>query len=133
MPAILLISILFGLGHQWEGAILDTTLIGVILSVSAIRTRALWWPIGFHFGWNLTSSVVNYPGINSGDGLITTLILILVLTGMFILIPHPQAKALWDHHIHPAPWPPWKHRARAGDQSSPGVPSLKDGERTGEE
>ena len=33
---------------------LNTVLIGVLLSVAYLRTRALWLPWGIHFGWNLT-------------------------------------------------------------------------------
>ena len=35
-------------------SIANTVLIGVLLSVAYLRTRALWLPWGIHFGWNLT-------------------------------------------------------------------------------
>jgi uncharacterized protein len=50
---------LFGLTHvllneniQWLGAI-NTALWGALLGFAYWRTRALWLPIGIHFGWNL--------------------------------------------------------------------------------
>jgi hypothetical protein len=34
--------------------IANTILIGILLSVAYLRTRALWLPWGIHFGWNTT-------------------------------------------------------------------------------
>lgn len=52
-------GLLFGLTHvvlnehiQWLGA-LNTALWGALLGFAYWRTRALWLPIGLHFGWNL--------------------------------------------------------------------------------
>ena len=57
--AILVFSVLFGLVHLLNpGAnhwgLLNTVLIGVVLSVAYLRTRALWLPWGIHFAWNAT-------------------------------------------------------------------------------
>ncbi len=57
--AILVFSALFGLVHLTNpGAsfwgLLDTVVIGVVLSLAYLRTRALWLPWGFHFAWNAT-------------------------------------------------------------------------------
>ena len=55
--AILVFSVLFGAVHLTNpGAsllgLLNTVLIGIVLAVAYLRTRALWLPWGLHFGWN---------------------------------------------------------------------------------
>jgi hypothetical protein len=57
--AIVVFSILFGAVHLSNpGAslwgLVNTILIGIVLSVAYLRTRALWLPLGLHFGWNAT-------------------------------------------------------------------------------
>ncbi len=57
--AIAVFSSLFGTVHLLNpGAtpwgLLDTVLIGIVLAVAYLRTRALWLPWGIHFGWNVT-------------------------------------------------------------------------------
>ena len=57
--AIAVFAVLFGLVHLLNpGAtawgLIDTVVIGIALSVAYLRTRALWLPWGFHFGWNAT-------------------------------------------------------------------------------
>lgn len=57
--AIAVFSILFGVVHLSNpGAsfwgLVNTILIGILLSIAYLRTRALWLPWGIHFGWNLT-------------------------------------------------------------------------------
>ena len=61
--AILIFSMLFGFVHWMNpGAnpwgLLNTVLIGVVLSVAYLRTRALWLPWGLHFAWNTTLGLV---------------------------------------------------------------------------
>ena len=62
--AILVFSVLFGLVH-WTNpgasfwGLLNTVVIGVVLSVAYLRTRALWLPWGFHFAWNATLGLVS--------------------------------------------------------------------------
>lgn len=58
-PAILGSGVLFGLAHvllnhniQPIGA-LNTALWGALLGYGCWRTKALWLPIGIHYGWNL--------------------------------------------------------------------------------
>jgi len=34
--------------------LLNTVLIGIVLAIAYLRTRALWLPLGLHFGWNAT-------------------------------------------------------------------------------
>ena len=55
--AITVFSVLFGTVHLANpGAslwgLINTILIGVLLSLAYLRTRALWLPWGIHFGWN---------------------------------------------------------------------------------
>ena len=57
--AILVFSMLFGLVHILNpGAslwgLINTIVIGVVLSVAFLRTGALWLSWGFHFAWNAT-------------------------------------------------------------------------------
>jgi CAAX protease family protein len=57
--AIAIFSVLFGAVHlsnpgasKW--GLVNTVLIGILLSIAYLRTRALWLPWGIHFGWNTT-------------------------------------------------------------------------------
>lgn len=55
--AIAVFSVMFGVVHLANpGAsvwgLINTVLIGVLLSIAYLRTRALWLPWGIHFGWN---------------------------------------------------------------------------------
>lgn len=57
--AIVVFSALYGILHLINpGAgvwgIANTILIGILLSIAYLRTRALWLPWGIHFGWNTT-------------------------------------------------------------------------------
>ncbi len=57
--AVVVLSFFYALLHMLNpGAsfwgIANTFLIGVLLTVSYLRTRALWLPWGIHFGWNAT-------------------------------------------------------------------------------
>jgi uncharacterized protein len=61
--AIAVFSVMFGAVHLANpGASLwglaNTILIGVLLSISYLRTRALWLPWGIHFGWNFALGVL---------------------------------------------------------------------------
>ena len=55
--AIAVFSVLFGVVHlsnphasAW--GLVNTVLIGIVLAIAYLRTRALWLPWGIHFGWN---------------------------------------------------------------------------------
>lgn len=55
--AIAVFSMLFGAVHLSNpGAsvwgLINTVLIGILLAIAYLRTRALWLPWGIHFGWN---------------------------------------------------------------------------------
>ena len=57
--AIVVFSVLFGAVHLSNpGAsvwgLINTVLIGILLAIAYLRTRALWLPWGIHFGWNAT-------------------------------------------------------------------------------
>ncbi len=57
--AIAVFSLLFGAVHLMNpGAsvlgLVNTIVIGVVLAVAYLRTRALWLPWGIHFAWNAT-------------------------------------------------------------------------------
>ena len=63
LGAIGVFSVLFGIVHLTNhGAsavgLLNTVLIGVVLAVAYLRTRALWLPWGLHFGWNAMLGLV---------------------------------------------------------------------------
>jgi membrane protease YdiL (CAAX protease family) len=70
---ILPAAVLFGLAHLGnENAnlmgVLNTMLWGVLLGYAYVRTRALWLPIGLHYGWNLALPLfgVNLSGFTMG-------------------------------------------------------------------
>jgi uncharacterized protein len=59
IAAILLSSALFGSlhlrnPHASAFGLINTVVIGIVLAVAYLRTKALWLPWGLHFGWNLT-------------------------------------------------------------------------------
>jgi hypothetical protein len=59
VQAVVVLSIFYALLHILNPAamawgIANTFLIGVMLTVAYLRTRALWLPWGIHFGWNAT-------------------------------------------------------------------------------
>jgi len=57
IAAVAAASVMFGLAHllnpshNWISTV-NTILVGVLLAVCYLRTRALWLPIGIHFAWN---------------------------------------------------------------------------------
>jgi uncharacterized protein len=61
--AVLVFSGIYGLLHLLNpGAgpwgVGNTVLIGILLTIAYLRTRALWLPWGIHFGWNATLGLV---------------------------------------------------------------------------
>lgn len=67
IAAVAAISALFGVTHlanpfhTWISMV-NTILVGVLLAVCYLRTRALWLPIGIHFAWNfLQGYVLGFP------------------------------------------------------------------------
>jgi len=64
--AVLITSAAFGWVHGSNPyatnlAVLNTILAGVLLGIGYLKTGALWWPIGFHFGWNWMLAVIGHP------------------------------------------------------------------------
>jgi uncharacterized protein len=63
VPAVIVVSGLFGAVH-WANpssstwSIINTAVVGVLLCVAYLRTRALWVPWGIHFGWNFGLGVL---------------------------------------------------------------------------
>jgi len=61
--AVIILSILFGVVHlrnpfhTWIST-LNTVLVGVLLAICYLRTRALWLPLGIHFAWNFVQGFV---------------------------------------------------------------------------
>ncbi len=67
--AIVVLSALFGAVHLHNPHISDnraiqvfafcnTLLIGIVFAVAYLRTRALWFPWGLHFSWNITMGLI---------------------------------------------------------------------------
>jgi len=71
---VLPVGVLFGLAHAGNQnasglSIINTMLWGILLGFAYLRTRALWMPVGLHFGWNLAISVLgfNLSGFTMGE------------------------------------------------------------------
>jgi membrane protease YdiL (CAAX protease family) len=65
--AVIVVSVLFGTAHLWNPfhtwiSTLNTAVVGVLLAVCYLRTRALWLPFGIHFAWNFVQgSILGLP------------------------------------------------------------------------
>ena len=64
--AVVVSSLVFGWlhtsnPHATDLSTLNTVLAGGLLGLAYLRTRALWLPIGFHFGWNWMLAVLGHP------------------------------------------------------------------------
>lgn len=64
--ALAVSSVVFGIlharnPHATRLSILNTALAGVLLGLAYLKTRALWLPIGFHFGWNWALLTFGHP------------------------------------------------------------------------
>lgn len=78
--ATLLMSVFFALMHVFNtnasaASTLSTVLAGWLLSIAYLRTRALWLPWGFHFGWNVSMGLIfglPVSGITSFNTVITS-------------------------------------------------------------
>ena len=61
--AVVALSVLFGAAHlrnpfhTWI-SILNTAVVGVLLAICYLRTRALWLPLGIHFAWNFVQGYI---------------------------------------------------------------------------
>jgi hypothetical protein len=70
---ILPTSVIFGLMHSWNPnatalGIVNTVAWGILLGYAVWRTKALWLPIGLHFGWNVALPLLgsNLSGFTMG-------------------------------------------------------------------
>ena len=123
--AILVSSAVFGGLHMSNPSAtrlstLNTVLAGVLLAIAYLKTRALWWPIGFHFGWNWTLAVLGHPvsglevaqlpwqiaivsepvWVHGGSygpegGVVATAVLVIGTAGTFYLLRGREGR--WDH------------------------------------
>ena len=64
--AVAVSSVVFGWLHATNPyatrlSILNTILAGVLLGLAYLKTRALWLPVGFHFGWNWALLALGHP------------------------------------------------------------------------
>ncbi len=65
--AVAAFSVLFALGHLANPShtmisTTNTVLIGLLLAIAYLRTRALWMPLGIHFAWNYAQGfVLGFP------------------------------------------------------------------------
>lgn len=71
--SVLPVAVIFGVAHMGNTgvtplAIFNTILWGVLLGYAFLLTRALWLPIGLHFGWNAAMPLlgVNLSGFTMG-------------------------------------------------------------------
>ncbi len=73
LPALVALALFFGAAHlnnpnrSWPGAV-NTVLVGFVFGYAYLRTRRLWLPIGWHWGWNITEASLGFPvsGIRMG-------------------------------------------------------------------
>lgn len=71
-PAALITSLVFALlhisnGHESVLGIVNVFGAGMILCLARQRTGGLWWPIGFHTGWDFAQNVI-FGTHDSGQG-----------------------------------------------------------------
>ena len=123
-------SILFGLWHIWQQdllGLLSLTLHGIVLGLTYLKTRSLWLPIGFHFGWNFLahySSEWGYLQVDPSPFLwpwfqdiaralspylidnymnILAAIVLILFIAILPLKPHPRDKEITENYIKPGP------------------------------
>jgi len=63
--ALIISSLLFSLMHGFNPnidlfAFIDLFLAGILLGISYVYTKNLWFPIALHFSWNLTQSFLGF-------------------------------------------------------------------------
>jgi len=118
IPAVLSTSVVFGIYHLIGGSwqrVPNAALLGIVLASAAWKSRGLWMPLGIHFAWNETVTLEAFtnPPLAEGHPFIS-LSSIFIACGLLLVIiiggitAHPQAKALWDRYVQPAPFPPWR-------------------------
>ncbi len=63
LPATLLMSVFFALGHLLNPhattfGLINVALAGIFFSVAYMKTRSLWLPFGVHFSWNFSQTAL---------------------------------------------------------------------------
>jgi membrane protease YdiL (CAAX protease family) len=63
LPALMIMSLLFGLGHLRNPhatpfSTANVLLAGVLLSFAYLKTRSLWLPFGLHLSWNFAQTTL---------------------------------------------------------------------------
>lgn len=71
--AILASSLLFSLMHGANSgvtvlAFLNLGLFGLVLALVAVRSGSIWFPMGFHFAWNLVQGSLFSGAVSGGGG-----------------------------------------------------------------
>ncbi len=54
-------------GATWVSSLAIALESGVLLGLAYAVTRTLWWPIGLHFGWNLTEGGIFGAAVSGGQ------------------------------------------------------------------
>jgi len=108
VPALLITSFLFALGHPpYPGAAISAGLGGLLMGIAYLRTRSLWASLGTHFAFNYGHYLLqlSYEANWAANGILALGVGIFAFLISKFLNPHPQMEALWQQYIHPAqPW-----------------------------
>lgn len=108
VPALLITSFLFALGHPpYPGAAIAAGLGGLLMAIAYLRTRSLWVPIGIHFAYDYVHYLLrlSYEANWASNGILALGVGIFAFLVSKFLKPHPHMEALWQQYIHPAqPW-----------------------------
>ena len=91
--AILISSIIFGIGHGQLIWIIYATLIGIILSIVVIRCKSLTASITLHAVLNLTSYIIYFANIEMNSiivFIISGIVMILALMGIMIMTKNKE-------------------------------------------
>jgi membrane protease YdiL (CAAX protease family) len=72
LPAMLVFSAFFAVAHLYNPhvtsfALVNILLAGIWLSFAYLKTRTLWLPLGLHFSWNFSQTVIFSFPTSGGD------------------------------------------------------------------
>ena len=132
-PAVVSVSLAFSLAHKSQppGYVI-IFLSGVIYALAYLKLRSLWFPIGIHFGWNVSTNILQLNPIETLNPVIyyvafySVLSLAILILLLLPLRPHPRDQELWDRYVKPAPWPPWRRRRSKPKIQAAQVPADTD-------
>lgn len=104
-PAAFVTSLFFGFLHfqsqRWIGAVV-TSLAGLLLATSVLKTKALWMAVGLHFSWNFLESLFGLEEENPRQRYLIEIIVIIVFWILLMMLPiqpHPEMEKLWQGYI----------------------------------